>query len=163
PRSNLVSLAPRAKTCPRDRHSCAEKLPGSALGAEHVEGHMPSVLRQDFEFAFALSAPDSPDAPDQPPFVAQPSPGGIVATVGQFEANRRLANAAQERTPCADPPRCVEEHDGVCAREPKVERGVVVAVDDPLVAREQDALLLAPLVLGRRHPTRVPEMEVEMD
>ena len=40
---------------------------------------------------------------------------------------------------------------------------MVVAVDDPRVAAEQAALLLAPLALRRCNPAGLPEMEVEMN
>ena len=45
----------------------------------------------------------------------------------------------------------------------KIEGGVVVAVSDPVVAGEEAPLLLPPLVLGRLHPARFPEVDVEMD
>ncbi len=112
PRS-LVPRIGRLDCAEAERHSCAEKLTGGALGAENVQRHVRPVPRQDSELSFSFRAVDSPDAPDQRPFVAQPSPGGIIAAVGQLEANRRLANPAHERAPCADPPRCVEEHDRV--------------------------------------------------
>lgn len=40
---------------------------------------------------------------------------------------------------------------------------MVVSDGDPIVAREQDALRIAPFVLGGRHPARLPEVQVEMD
>ena len=95
---------------------------------------MVPVPRKDSEFYFALGSADSPDAPHQGPFFAQPSPSRLVAAVGELEANRTLANPADERSPCTDPPWRIEEHDRVGALKPKVECGVVVAVGDPLVA-----------------------------
>ena len=102
--------------------SCAVKAVEESArrppGAKDVQRHMLPVLRQDFEFSFSLRAADSPDAPDQAPFVAQSSPGGLVAALGQLEASRTFANPAHERAPCADPPRRIEEHNRVRALEP---------------------------------------------
>ena len=53
-----------------------------------------------------------------------------------------VVHRARERTPCADPPRRVKKHNRVRALEPLDECDVVVAVDDPLLPREQFALLL---------------------
>jgi hypothetical protein len=140
-----------------------EEITGLAVGAKHVQGYMVPVPRQDSEFSCALISAVSPDAPDQRPFFAQPSQSRLVAVVGQLEPNRTPANPADERSPCTDPPWRIEEHGRVCALEPKVECGVVVAVEDPLVAGEQASLLLAPLVPGWLHPARFPEVDVEMD
>lgn len=122
---------------------------------------MLSVLRQDLQLSFALRAADSPDAPNQAPFIAKPTQTGLVTAVWQLEVNRARSNPTHERAPCADPPPYVEEHDRVCSLESKIERGVVVAVGDPVVAGEQSLLLLAPLGLGRLGPTRQPEVDVE--
>ena len=124
---------------------------------------MVPVPRQDSEFSFALGSVVSPEAPGQRPFIAQPAQGRLVATVGQLEANRTLAHPADECSPCTDPPWCIEEHRRVCALEPKVECGMVVAVENPLVAGDQVALFLAPLVLRRLRPARLPEVDVKMD
>ena len=40
---------------------------------------------------------------------------------------------------------------------------MVVAVGNPLVPAEQATLFLTPLLLGRLHPARLPEVDVEMD
>src|SRR5207249_1476529 len=97
----------------------------------------------DCEFSFAVRAAAAPDPPDDPPFVAQPSPSGVIAAVGH-DRTRRTAEATNEGAPRACPPRRVEEHDGVCALEPQVKGGVVVAVGDPFVSGEQASVLLAP-------------------
>ena len=122
---------------------------------------MLSVLRHDLQLSFAVRAADSPDAPSQPPFVAKPTHPRLVTAVWQLEVSRARPDPADERAPCTDPPRYVEEHDRVCTRESKIERGVVVAVGDPLVAAEQPVLRLAPLGLGRLGPTRQPEVDIE--
>jgi len=121
------------------------------------------VPRQDFEFYFALRSVVSPDSPDQRPFFPQPAQSRLIATVGKLEANRTLAYPADECSPCTDPPSRIEEHRRVCAIEPKVKCGVVVAVENPLVAGDQVTLLLTPLVCRRLHPARFPEVNVEMD
>jgi hypothetical protein len=80
-----------------------------------------------------------------------------------LEASRTLANPANERSPCTDPPWRIQEHDRVRALKTILESGVVVAVGDPLLAGEKTALLCAPLVLGRLRPARFPEVDVEVD
>src|SRR4051794_29524169 len=121
------------------------------------------VLRQDRALSFALRPTNSPDTPGQAPFIAQPSPGGLIAAGRQLEAGRTLTYPARERTLCADPPRRVKQYNRVRALEPLGQCGVVVAVGDPLLSREQAALLLAPFVVRRRNPPRFPEVDVEMD
>jgi hypothetical protein len=147
----------------RQRHLCTEEVTGRALGSEKVQRHMVPVPRQNSEFQFAFGSADPPDAPDQRPFIAQPPQSRLVAAVGQLEAKRTLADPADERAPCTDPPRRIEEHHRVCALKPKIERAVVVAVDDPLVSAEQSPLLLAPLLLRWLNPARFPKVDVEMD
>jgi hypothetical protein len=93
--------------------------------------------------------------------VARPTKAGLVAALRQIKASRARADPAHERAPRADPPPCAKEHDRVCSLESKVERGVVVAVGDPVVAGEQSFLLLARLGLGRLGPAWQPEVEVE--
>lgn len=109
-----------------------------------------------------LRAASSTDAPRDTPFVAQPTPGRLLAPAGEFERNRALAQPANKCPPSTDPPGRVEEHHGVCALESQLECGVVT-VHDPVIAREQAALRLAPLVLGRRKPPGLPEVNIEMD
>ena len=82
------------------------------------------------ELLLSLRSAASPDAPGQPPFVLPPSQSRLVAAVGQLEASRTLAYPADQCSPCTDPPRRVEVHDRVGALQPKVECGVVVAVDE---------------------------------
>ena len=142
------------------RRGTIDELSRRPRRTQNVNRHLPSVLRRNRKLSFALRVAASPDAPDQPPFVAQPSPGRIIAAVGRLETARH-AKPAHERAPCADPPRRVEEHEGVRALEPKIECDV--AVNDPLLASEQGALLLAELVLGRPNPAGIPAVEVEMD
>ena len=139
-----------------------KESPHRAPGTKHVQRNMLPVLRQDHELSFALRATSSPDTPDQAPFIAQPPPGGLIAAGRQLEASR-TSYTAREGTPCADPPRRVKEHNRVRALESLDECDVVVAVDDPLLPREQFALLLSPLVVRRRNPPRFPEVDVEMD
>src|SRR5580658_998772 len=127
---------PATQTLERYRRSYVEKLAHGALGPEHVHRHMLSVLREDLQLSFALRTADSPDAPNQPPFIAKPTQTGLVTAVWQLEVNRARSNPTHERAPCADPPPCVEEHDRVCSLESKIERRVVVAVCDPVVAGE---------------------------
>ena len=124
---------------------------------------MVRVPRQDFEFSIALRSVDSPDAPGQQPLVAQPAQSRLVATLGQLKAIWTLADTTDECSPYTDPPGRIEEHRRVCALEPKVECGVVVAVENPFVAGNQVALLFAPFCLRGLHPARLPEPEVEMD
>jgi hypothetical protein len=140
-----------------------EELTDRAFGAENVQRHMAPVPRQNSEFSFALGSTDSPDAPGQGPFIVQPSQSRLVAAVRQLEASRTLANPADECSLCADPPWRIKDHDRVCPLKPKVECALVVAVGDPLVAGEEVALLLAPLILRWLHPARFPEVDVEMD
>jgi hypothetical protein len=52
---------------------------------------------RDPELSFALLVAGSPDVPYQPPFVLQPSPGGLIAADWQLEASRTLAYPARER------------------------------------------------------------------
>src|SRR3954469_768128 len=85
---------------------------------KHVERYVIRVPRKDAELSFSLRAADSPDAPGQPPFVAQPSPGGLIAADRQLEAGRTPTDPARQRTLGADPPRRVEEHDRVRPLEP---------------------------------------------
>ena|ERR1700722_1455298 len=93
----------------------------------------------------------------------RPALSRLVATVGQLEANRTPADPADECSPCTDSPWRIEEHGRVCALEAKLKCGVVVAVENPLIAGDQVTLLLPPLVLRRLHPARFPEVHVEMD
>jgi hypothetical protein len=124
---------------------------------------MVPVSRQDAEFSLALRPAVSPNSPDQRPFIAQPAQSRLVAAVGQLKASRTLADPAHECSPCTDPPWSIEVHHRVCALEPKLKCGVVVAVENPLVAGDQVALRLAPLVLRRLHLARFPEVDVKMD
>src|ERR1700757_2691614 len=98
---------------------------------------MLSVLREDLQLSLPVRAADSPDAPSQAPFIAKPTQTGFVTAVCELEANRARSNPTRERAPCADPPPHVEEDNRVCSLESKIERGVVVAVGDPVVAGEQ--------------------------
>jgi hypothetical protein len=140
---------------------CVEKLAHGALGPEHVHRRMLPVLRQDRQLCLGLRAADSPDAPGQAPLIAKPAQTGLAAALWQLEPSRARPDPAHKRPPCADPPRQVEEHDRVCSPEPKIERRVVVAVGDPVIAGKQYLLLLAPRGLGRLGPARQPEVDVE--
>src|ERR1700751_2602073 len=122
---------------------------------------MLSVLREDLQLSLAVRAADPPEAPSQAPFIAKPMQTGFVTAVWQLEASRARSNPTHEPPPCADPPPYLEEHNRVRSLESKIERGVVVAVGDPVVAGEQPLLFLAPLGLGRLGPTRLPEVDVE--
>jgi hypothetical protein len=51
----------------------------------------------------------------------------------------------------------------VSALKAKVERGGVITVGDPPVARKMIALALAPLVLRRFHPSGTPIEMVKVD
>jgi hypothetical protein len=84
---------------------------------------MVPVLRHDSEFPVALRAADSADAPGQRPFFPQPPPGRLLASVGQLETGRPLANTANERSPCTDPPRRIHEHHRVRALKAVVGSG----------------------------------------
>ena len=56
-----------------------------------------------------------------------------------------------------------EDDDGVSAREPLIERAAIVPVGDPTVTSEQLGLPSPPLLARRLHPSRPPEMAVEMN
>src|ERR1700721_1217628 len=143
--------------------SSTEEVADRAPGAQNVQRHAIPVPRQSPQFSIAFRSVPSPNAPGQRPLFAQAPQSRLVTAARQLEANRTLANAADERSPCADRPRRIEEHDRVRALKPKVKCGVVVAIDNPPVPGEQVSLRLAPFDLRRLHPARLPEVNVEVD
>jgi hypothetical protein len=161
--TRTAARTPRFNSSVSNPSRALEQRAHGPSGTEHVQRRMLRALRQDREFSFALRVAASADAPCQRRFVVKPSPGGLIAAGWQREASRTLAYPARERALCADPPGCIEEHNRVRPLDPQVERGVIVAVDDPFPSREQFSLLVSPLVLGRRNPPRFPEVDVEMD
>src|SRR5688500_15300098 len=144
-----------------DRLGVVKKLTDRTLGTQHVQRHMAPMPRHDRQLSLALRPPPQPDAPNQPPFVTQPSPCRRVAAVGPLTLRR--TQPSYERARCADPPWRVEEHDRIRALEPQVERLVIVAVGNPLLAREQLGLHITPLLVRWLHPARLPEVHVQMD
>src|SRR5262245_6941591 len=145
-----------------DRLGVVKKLTDRTLGTQHVQRHMAPMPRHDRQLSLALRPPPQPDAPNQPPFVTQPSPRRSLAAGGQLVA-LRTTKPTPEPARCAAPPWRLEEHDRIRALEPQVERLVIVAVGNPLLAREQLGLHITPLLVRRLHPARLPEVHVQMD
>src|SRR5687767_9958542 len=144
-----------------DRLGVVKKLTDRTLGTQHVQRRMAPMPRHDRQLSLALRPPPQPDAPNQPPFVTQPSPRRSVAAVGQLTL--RTTQPTHERARCADPPLRVEKHDRIRAREPQGKRLVIVAVGNPLLAREQLGLHVTPLLVRRLDPARLPEVYIQMD
>src|SRR5512133_2240588 len=123
---------------------------------------MASMPSHDRQLSLALRPPPQPDAPYQPPFVTQPSPSRIFAADRQL-GNLRTTKPTHERSRCAEPPRCVEVHDRIRSLESQIQRLVIVTIGNPLLASEQFGLDITPLRIRRLHPTRFPEVYVQMN
>jgi hypothetical protein len=85
----------------------------------------------------------------------------LITTFWELRA-ARSPKSASERTPRTKPPRCGEDHECICALEQEVVVDVI-AVDDPLLASKQLALLLEELAFCDPDPVGIPAVEVEMD
>lgn len=139
------------------RQECAGRL----LRSEHVQRRVLPVLGDDRAFSLRLLTTVSPDDADQPPFIAQPSDHGVIATFGHLGINWR-SKSAQERPTGTNPPRRSEDDNCVRSLQAKVERFMIVAVGDPGVGGEEGALLHPPLIIGRLRPSGLPIVEIEM-
>jgi hypothetical protein len=138
-----------------------EELLGCSLRTEDVQGHVRPVLRHDRPSLFRFGTVVTHDDAYQAPFIAQATPHRILATFRHLADG--LPQPTDERASGARPPRRVEKKDGIRTLQPKVERLEVVAVRDPSVTGEHATLRLSPLVLRGFHPSRFPEVNVEMD
>jgi hypothetical protein len=74
----------------------------------------------------------------------------------------RSPKSASERTPRTKPPRRGEDHECVCTLEQEVIVDVI-AVNNPLLASKQGALLLEEFAFCHPDPARIPTVEVEVD
>jgi len=140
----------------------AEKRSGRSLRTEYVQRRVLPVLGDDRAFSLRLRMTIAPVDPDRTPLVAQPLDHRVVATI-RHHGPHWPSNSAHERPTGAEPPGRSKYDNCVCSLQAKFERLMVVTIGDPIVAREQAALLRPPLVIRRLHPGWLPIMEVEMD
>ncbi len=167
--------APRAKRAEHrsaDRHSapgewCSlaadgiEKRRRLPPRTEHVHRRVTPVPQDLGACVLGVCMAVAPNPPNAAPLVPQASGDRVLATLGHL-ANG-LAEPPRHRAARAQPPRSIEKDDGVRALEPEGQRLVVVAIDDPRLASEQDALPVSPLVVRRSHPARPPVVGVEVN
>ena len=70
-----------------------QEIANRPRGAEHVNGYLPLMLRDDVAFPFRFGVALPPDPDGQTPFVPQSGPGRVVAPFGQLA---RHSEPAQE-------------------------------------------------------------------
>lgn len=129
--------------------------------AQDVNAHERLAPRSSRELSFPHRLSVPPVAPNDCPLVPEPLRDRLITTVWQLTA-ARSPKSPSERTPSAEPPGSVEDHECICAIDQEIVVDVI-AVDNPPFTGKQGALFLEKLTLRHPDPAGLPTMKVEMD